>query len=63
MGTHLAQDDTLLFSIYIGWDDFFLVKLLNFNILGFSVKMTIFAVGDSLWIFLGSLLILIILMG
>ena len=63
MCTHLAQDDTLIFSIYIGWADLFWVNLLNFNIFGVSVNMTIFAVGDFLWLFFGSLLILIILMG
>ena len=58
MGTHLAQDDTLIFSIYIGWDDLFWVKLSNFNIFG------VFSKNDNFcgWIFSGSLLILIILM-
>ena len=44
---------TLIFSIYIGWADFFGV---NFNIY-------FFVVGSFLWIFLGSVLNLVIFMG
>ena len=45
---------TLIFSIYIGWADFWGVEIFYFNIyFGFSTKTTLFLVGNFCGYFLG----------